>query len=439
MSTVRYVIIALVVIFAAVRIRQRTRGGKRAVPLLERLGVRRIEVRGDIALVAAREVRERTRGRAFRIGTAVILLAVAAAVVIPTLTKGGSSTSTVGVVGRLDKTLHQEITAVGPALGTTITVRSEPSLAGAKRDLDAGKLDVAVIDGARLLIKTAIGASSTSDTAKLARVLAAELSVQARLVQAGIAPDRAARLADPPPLPIAGLHAAPAKSHHTNRSATLYGLIIVFVLLSQYGTWILMGVVEEKSSRVVEVLLAALRPVQLLAGKVLGIGLVALAQAALIVAVALGLGAAVGSDLLTGSAPSAVAVSLLWLLLGYAFYCWVYAAAGSLGTRQEHLQTLAFPVQIPLLVGYITSLTALGSGSASTFVKVLAYLPPTAPFGMPALYALGDAAWWQVTISAVITVVATAGIAWLAATIYLRAILRTGRRVKLREVAFSSP
>jgi ABC-2 type transport system permease protein len=195
-----------------------------------------------------------------------------------------------------------------------------------------------------------------------------------------------------------------------------------------------MGVVEEKSSRVVEVLLATLKPVQLLAGKVIGIGIVALAQATLIVAVALGLGGAVGSDILHGSGPTEVISAVGWLILGYTFYCWVYAAAGSLATRQEHVQTLAFPLQLPLILGYITSLTAVSSGSASTFVKVLAYLPPTAPFAMPALVALSAVTWWQITISIVLTLVATIGVARLAGSVYERAILRTGQRVRLREL-----
>lgn len=240
-------------------------------------------------------------------------------------------------------------------------------------------------------------------------------------------------LTHPKPLPITGLH--PAHKTQTGHTVTLYGLILLFVLLSQYGTWILLGVVEEKSSRVVEVLLATLRPRQLLAGKVLGIGIVALIQAALILAVALGLGAAVGSDLLHGSNPTNVLATVVWQILGYVFYCWVYAAAGSLATRQEHIQTLAFPLQLPLLLGYITSLTAISSGHASTFVHVLAYLPPTSPFAMPVLVALDQVTWWQLVIAAVLSLAATVAIARLAATVHVRAILRTGQRVRLRDIA----
>ena len=206
------------------------------------------------------------------------------------------------------------------------------------------------------------------------------------------------------------------------------------MLLTQYGTWLLMGVVEEKSSRVIEVLLSTLRPRQLLAGKVIGIGAVAMLQAALIVAVALGLAAAEGSTLVHGTAPLEVASSLLWVVLGYAFYCWVYAAGGSLADRQEQVQSLAFPLQLPILFGYIVSFTALGSGGASSLVKVLAYLPPTAPFAMPVLVGLGSATWWEFLISVALTLAAIVGVARLASTVYFRAILRTGGRVHLREL-----
>ena len=177
-----------------------------------------------------------------------------------------------------------------------------------------------------------------------------------------------------------------------------------------------------------------MRPRQLLSGKVIGIGAVAMLQAALIVGVALGLGAAEGSSLIHGTAPLEVASSLLWVVLGYSFYCWVYAAAGSLADRQDQIQSLALPVQLPILFGYIVSFTSLGSGGASTLVKVLAYLPPTAPFAMPVLVGLGDATWWQFLISVGLMLAAIALIARLASTIYFRAILRTGGRVHVREL-----
>ena len=132
--------------------------------------------------------------------------------------------------------------------------------------------------------------------------------------------------------------------------------------------------------------------------------------------------------------PVVLASTLVWLVLGYAFYCWVYAAAGSLAERQDQVQSLAFPLSLPIIFGYIMALTAAGSASPSSFFKVLAYLPPTAPFAMPVLVGLGKVTWWEFLASAVISIVCTVGVARLATGIYRRAILRTGGRVKLRDV-----
>ncbi|MGH8960580.1 MAG: ABC transporter permease [Jatrophihabitantaceae bacterium] len=424
----RYLILGLVLVFAAFRISRRMRGAGRPPGRIVKL---QLHLHGDAALVAEREVRERTRGRVFRIGTVIILLAVAAAIVIPTLHHSSKSAERVGVVGTMPAPMRETIVALGPRLGTTVQVTAEPDLSAAEHELESGRIDVAVVDARRLIVKTAPGSGASSTTALLAQALSSSVSLQAALQASGLSPQRAAALAHPPPLPVSSLH--PARNQ-TGHAISVYGLILLFVLLSQYGTWILLGVVEEKSSRVIEVLLAAVKPRQLLAGKVLGIGIVALFQAVLIVAVVLGLGAAVGSDLLRGSNPTNVLATVAWLFLGYAFYCWVYAAAGSLATRQEHVQTIAFPLQLPILLGYIASLTAVSSGSASTFVRVLAYLPPTAPFAMPVLVALGQVSWWQFTVAVALSLLGTAAVARLAVTIYLRAILQTGQRVRFREV-----
>jgi ABC-type Na+ efflux pump permease subunit len=228
-------------------------------------------------------------------------------------------------------------------------------------------------------------------------------------------------------------HVAHAAAGH-GATASNVGLILVFLMLTQYSGWTLIGVMEEKSSRVAEVLLAAIRPAQLVGGKVLGTGLVAFAQAAVVASVAVGLAKAVGSDLLHGTAPLALASAVAWLLRGDAFYSWAYAAAGSMAERRDQAQSLILPLSVPILASYLLAQTAIVSGHASALVEVLAYLPPTAPLTMPALVSLGAVSWWQFTASALLSVACTVGMARLAIGIYRRAILQTGRRVRLREV-----
>jgi ABC-2 type transport system permease protein len=168
---------------------------------------------------------------------------------------------------------------------------------------------------------------------------------------------------------------------------------------------------------------------------VIGIGAVAFSQAGLIVAFALLLAQGVGSSLLHGTSPWVLLGSLVWLFLGYAFYCWVYAAAGSMVERQDQAQTLAFPLSLPIIFAYIYSLTEASANGANLFFKVLAYLPPTAPFAMPTLVGKGLATWWQFSISVGIDLVCTVLLARGAAYVYRRAILRTGGRVHLRDLA----
>jgi ABC-2 type transport system permease protein len=387
----------------------------------------------DVVLVAAREVRERIRGRIFRVGTVLILLVVAAAIVIPVINKGTSHPRrTVGVVGALSASLRTAVVGSGTHIGTAVHLVPEADAATARADLRSGRVDLAIIDGRQLEVKKAISTTDTSTTAQLLRVISANLGVAEAFEAAGLSNAQASELARAKPLPVVSVQPGAAKN--ATQSTSVIGLILTFVMLTQYNTWTLIGIMEEKSSRVVEVLLAAVRPVQLLTGKVVGIGLVAFGQATLIVVFALGLAKVVGSDLLNGTAPLVLASTLVWLVLGYAFYCWVYAAAGSMAERQDQVQSLAFPLSLPLIFAYIVSLTAVSSTSPSTFIRVLAYLPPTAPFAMPALVALGAVTWWEFAASAAVSLVCTFAVARLATTVYRRAILHTGRRVQLREI-----
>jgi ABC-type cobalamin/Fe3+-siderophores transport system ATPase subunit len=122
-----------------------------------------------------------------------------------------------------------------------------------------------------------------------------------------------------------------------------------------------------------------------------------------------------------------------------AFYCTAYAAAGSLVSRQSDVGTVILPVQVPLIIAYALSYTVIYANGASTFYGVLGFLPPTAPVAMPVLSAAGEVPAWLAAISAVLLAAGTAWMARIAATIYGRSILRTGSRVRLREVLGRAP
>jgi ABC-2 type transport system permease protein len=389
---------------------------------------------GDVGLVAGREIRERIRGRIFRIGTLVLLVAVAAAIVIPTLHRSSSSgptVQTVGIIGTLSPQVDQVVHSAATQTQDVVKLQPERSLAAAKTDLRSGKIDLAIVGNNELLLNLPATASSSPADPGFVETLASYLGVLIAYREGGLTGRQATLIDNAKSVPVNTLLPSP-KSPTTGTS--VIGLVLLFFMLTQYNTWILIGVMQEKSSRVVEVLLAAVRPIQLLGGKVLGIGVVALGQATLVVGFALILAKAVGSNLLHGTAPLVLACQLLWLVLGYGFYCWVYAAAGSTAERQDQVQTLALPLSIPILVGYIFALTVISSGHPDLIFKIFAYLPPTAPFCMPVLVGLSQVTWWEFVASVLISLAGTVCMAIFAARIYRRAVLRTGARVGIRQL-----
>jgi ABC-2 type transport system permease protein len=396
------------------------------------------DVFGDVGLVAMREIRERVRGRIFRIGTLVILLGVGAAIVIPKIHTSSPAPQRVGVVGSVSQSLRRVVAVSGREADTPVQIVTEPTVDQASQQLKQGRLDVALVDdGRRILVDQTVGAKENSTTSTFVQAMASNLGILRAYEVAGLTSAQVEQLAHARPVAVENLQATSSKG--AAQTTSTIGIILLFLMLTQYNTWILMGVMQEKASRVVEVLLATVRPIQLLGGKVLGIGLVAMGQAALIVGFALAVGAAVGSDLLHGSAPLVLLAELLWLVLGYAFYSWVYAAAGSMAERQDQVQTLVLPLSLPIVLGYVLALTTASTGNPSLFFKVLAYLPPTAPFAMPVLVGLDQVQWWQFAASVILSLAGTAGMAWLASGIYRRAVLRSGQRVHLRDLVSRPP
>jgi ABC-2 type transport system permease protein len=389
---------------------------------------------GLIWLVARREIRDRVRAKSFWVASVILLLAVVAGVIIPAFTHGHRSTARVGIVGGQVAALTQTVKQAGQVSGTTVTVIPLPNVAVARARLRSGDLDAVLVGDREVLVKQLPVAGSSSAGATLPGALGAlaEIGGLQRLY-ALIPPSDAARIASQGiALPVHGLVRPPLGL--ASRITGLAAAILIYVFILTYGVRITIGVGEEKATRVVEVLLTTLRPVQLLAGKVIGMGILALAQIAAMVAAFLVLGHAVGSVAVQGAATSVVLAGALWLVLGYAFYCTAYAAAGSLITRQADAYNASLPLQLPLILAYVLAYTVLYASGVNWFYHVLAFVPFTAPVAMPVLVAVGAAPAWQQALSAAISIAATVGMARLAGTIYERAILRTGSRLRVRQV-----
>jgi ABC-2 type transport system permease protein len=374
-------------------------------------------------LVARREIRLRGKTRVFMITTAILLVAVALAVALPAILSGHGSPDRIGVVGG-NKTTASIVTEAAKLSGGQAVAVPQPNAAAAQAALRDGKLSAVLIVDKEIIVKQVPLGGVSGTVGALS-----QLAGLSKLVQT--VPGAQAAVAQGVTLPVHGLE-APSTSL-SSRLTGLFTVVIVWILISAYGSQIALGIGEEKSSRVVEVLLASVRPVQLLIGKVLGIGLLALLQAASMVLVFIIAGFASGSSLVHGATLGVVIAGGVFIVLGYAFYCTAFAAAGSLVSRQSDVNSTIMPVQLPLILAYALSYTVIYANGANVFYHVLGFLPPTAPIAMPVLYAAGDVPVWQVAVSAVLT---AAGVVWMArvaARIYANSILRSGPRIKLSQ------
>ena len=383
-----------------------------------------------IKLTARRELVERTRrDRAFLISTLVTLAILFAIIFLPRLFGAGDPEEfNVGLVGGASQPLGQVLTAQGQAIGVRIKLQQPASAADAEAAVRDRKLDLAVLDGRELVAKAEVDEQLNV----LVQGAARGVRAQQTLERAGVGQDDIQAALAPPPLPVRSLEPVDEDAQSKRRIAT----VAVFLLYGQligYCVAVATGVVEEKATRVVEVLLAAVRPVQLLAGKIIGIGLVGLLQLA-IIGVA-GLAAATAASVITlpPDAATTIASVLLWFLLGYGFYSSLFAVAGAIVSRQEEVQNTTTPLNLLLVGSFFVAFTTSLGNTDTTLSKVTSFLPPTAPLVMPLRIAAGDAALWQVAVSLVIMLVSIVAVVILASRLYEGAILRTGARVKLRD------
>jgi ABC-2 type transport system permease protein len=368
-----------------------------------------------VTLVAEREIRERVKAKSFRISTLIAMVVTAGAIILPTLSSNPlQSTVKVGLVDRdqrdVEATLAQLKFTGAEAKASYHTYSSRDAAA---RALRADDIHIAVIAERELLLKEPIDPDDVSPKVRVARLL----SVLPAITRA--------------PVPISSVVERPERERGDATSA-FFGTILLYAFLAFYGNAILSGVAQEKGSRVIEILLSTVPARRMLAGKVLGIGVVALIQSGLIAVSALVAYQAAGKNPLAGSTGGQVLQIFGWFLLAYLFYASAYAAVGATISRQEEAGNVSFPLMLPIIIAYIAAGSALG-GEDSRLLRILSFLPPTAPIAMPMRSALGFASPAQVALSVVSTLIGTAIVIRLAGTIYERSILRMGARVRLKD------
>jgi ABC-2 type transport system permease protein len=382
--------------------------------------------RGTYRLVARREFVERVRDRSFLISTAITLV-VLVGFIVGTSLLNKDTRFDLGVVGADARVTAERVVDAGRALGFEVTVRDYPSEQQAEPAVRSGSADAVLVGSTEVIVK------SQPPQQLLAAIQSVSTKERARetLERSGLPPDRIDEVLNVQPLPVRALEPVDERRRQSSVVAFI-GVLALYGQLFAYGYWVASGVVEEKASRVVEVLLATIRPSQLLRGKILGIGSLGLCQLMVIGGAGLAASGGGGTHRVPPGARSAIGIVLIWFVIGFFFYSTLFAVAGSIVPRQEDLQATMTPLTILIITSFFIGVGAVQDPS-STLASVASYLPFSAPLVMPTRIALGNIALWQALLSAAISIGATFALIPVATRVYSRAILRTGR-VRIREV-----
>ncbi len=382
--------------------------------------------RGSWRLVARREFWVRLRDRGFLISTA-ITVTVLSVFILGNAVAGNRTPSFHLAVAESDRPFADTVSQVADEKNVDLTVSFVPDVAAAEQAVRSGAVSAAVA-GSVFIVKTGAPPALEDVVAEAHR----RQSISDQLEGRGLSPGQVDSILDPAPMGLRHLEAAPSTQRKVNSTVAFVALLLLYGQLFGYGVWVASGVVEEKSSRVVEVLLSAIRARPLMAGKVLGLGLLGLIQLSCIGAIAVTLSLVTGSLNVPGQALLTLGVTLFWFALGFGFYASLFAVAGALVSRMEELQNAIVPLNLTILGSFFISIAAVNNPD-STLARVASLVPFSAPFAMPPRIALGSATAPEAIASAVLLVGATALAIPFAGRLYAGAILRIGARVKLRD------
>lgn len=384
-----------------------------------------------ITLIARREMRERAASRGYQVSTLITLLVVVAIILLPQLLDGDGPTQLdIGMLGTTDTAIENALAEVASARNAEVDLVAVTDRTEAAAALDDGDLDGVIEDGRRLLVHDA-------PDALLRDVVAAAIQqtqVLGRLDAAGIPPAEAAAVLTPDPVEVVRLGGRSAEETETSQAIAFFGVVVLFLSVTTSAGALLMGTIEEKTSRVVEVLLGTVRPWHLLAGKLTGLGALALAQFVVVIGTGLGVVLLTGAVDLPPATPGAIALGVLWFLLGYAFFASIYAVAGAMAGSMEDAQYTAGPVGLLLTASYIAVLLVVNQNPEGMASRILTVLPPLAPMAVPARASLAAITWWEVVLAAAVMLAATYGVVRLAGRLYAEGILRTGGRARLGDL-----
>ena len=380
-------------------------------------------------LIARREFLTRVRTRVYLIVTAVLVVAIAGFIVLLAVVNNRSATTVqVGFVGA-SQALAKPLAASSGG-GLTIQTQTVQSVRSGEEQVRSGSLDVLVSgDPAAPVVeyKSQLDSTVATDLTSVVQ----DMVFRQALASSGVDPT-----AIEAQVAAAGFHGValdPNAAQQSQRMVVgIFVAALLYVALAGYGSFVANGVVEEKANRIVEILLSTVRPRELLFGKVVGIGLVGFIQLVLLGAVALVAVMKTQAISVPAVGVTAVLGGLLWFVLGFVFFALIYAAAGSMVSRQEDAAPVVAPIGI-LIIGSYLAFFWVEANPTNPIGIVLSLLPPFAPVLMSARMATGDAQAWQVVLAVLLMLGAIVGMNALAARIYSNSVLRIGSRVKLAD------
>jgi ABC-2 type transport system permease protein len=374
-----------------------------------------------LLLTADREIRETVRHKTFWIVNAVLFVGALAAVIIPSLIHSDGGTDTVAVVSAppgFDDALRQARSNAD----TTVRVSEVDGAAAARRQVDDKEVDIAVLGGEHPTIIVRSGQHDGLVAA--AQTALATTQVEANLRDAGLSERESRSALAVEPARVDGLDSGA----DARRGASVVAATLLYLLLLTLTISVANGVAIEKANRISEVLLAIVPPRPLLFGKVLGVGLMGIAT------LCFGIIPVAARLLLGGDMPEGIGGALVsgaaWFALGLAFYLVIGGSLAALVERQEQ----AGAAMGPLMAALIASLVVAQSAPEGGIATVLAYIPFSSPVVEPARIAVGTSSPTEMALSLGILVASVAVAIRVGGLVYQRAIVRTGRRLKLSDV-----
>jgi ABC-2 type transport system permease protein len=359
-------------------------------------------------------------------------LIVVGSFLIPAIVFGGDNPTKVGIVDPSPPGLQGAIEQSAERFDHKVVVTTYPSSSAADEALTGGGADIVVEVPPDLSGPGEIRVKRQPDEATAQVIAAATVALRVQNVLGGSNVDQAA-LADAQRPPETRSLQAETEQDQAKFLVANIGAVLILVGIFSFGFTVLTGVVEEKQSRVVEVVLSTVRARDLLMGKVLGIGVLGIVQLAVFIAAALIAAYATNRLVLPTTTPGTVVLLALWFVLGYLLYSTALGFLGALASRQEEASNASTPVMMVAMISYFVAIFAVIDDPDGLVANIATFLPPSAPFVVPLRAAFDAIPLWQIGVAAILTIIGIYILFTIGARVYAGAVLQFGGRIKLRD------